>query len=110
MVVLAECAVIVVLPRPLDDSLEVVQQAPPPMIVERRPPPPSMDYVWIDGYWQWGGREYQWVGGHYVQPPEPNVIWVAPRYDHDAHGYRYSPGQWRKQEQGNGHGHEGGHD
>lgn len=75
----------------------VAQQAPPPVIVEQRPAPPSASYIWIDGYWVWNNQKYNWQGGHYAVPPQAGVVWVAPRYDHDAHGYRYTPGQWKKQ-------------
>lgn len=83
-------------------SYVVVQQAPPPMIVERQPPRPSASYVWIDGYWNWDGQRYVWEPGHYVVPPQPNVVWIAPRYDREPHGYRYAPGQWGRHEQGQG--------
>ncbi|MEI8198198.1 MAG: YXWGXW repeat-containing protein [Phycisphaerae bacterium] len=84
----------------------VVQQAPPPLVVERRPPMPAGGYVWVDGYWVWDNQQYNWVAGHYVQPPQPNVIWIAPRYERDPRGYRYMPGQWGRHDQGNGRGRE----
>jgi len=74
----------------------VVRQAPPAVIVERRLPPPSAGYMWIDGYWDWNGRQYVWQGGHWTRPPREHVIWVAPRYDRHEQGYRYTPGQWRE--------------
>lgn len=79
----------------------VVPQAPPPVIVERRPAPPSEAYVWIDGYWNWDNTRYTWQRGRYVVPPDRDAVWVAPRYDRDTHGYRYSPGQWARQNRGN---------
>jgi hypothetical protein len=82
----------------------IVQQAPPPIIVERRPPAPSGAYVWIDGYWNWDNQRYSWQAGRYVLPPQQDVVWVAPRYEHDARGYRYAPGHWKKQNPGNGRG------
>jgi len=82
----------------------IVQQAPPPIRVERRPSPPSAAHIWIDGYWNWDNQRYSWVGGRYELPPQPGVIWVAARYDSDAKGYRYTPGRWAKQNQGNDRG------
>ena len=84
----------------------IVQEAPPPMMVERRPPPPSAGYLWIDGYWNWDNQRYSWQAGRYVVPPQADVVWVAPRYDRDARGYRYSPGQWKKKNQSNDRGHD----
>jgi hypothetical protein len=77
-----------------------VQQAPPPPLVEVQPPAPSSASVWIDGYWNWDNRQYKWQAGRYSRPPEPDMVWVAPRYTSDAHGNRYSQGQWTKQNHG----------
>ena len=73
----------------------VVQQAPPAVIVEQRPPEPAGVHVWVDGYWNWDNQRYNWQVGRYVVPPQPDVVWVAPRYENDAH--RFTPGQWTKQ-------------
>jgi hypothetical protein len=74
----------------------VVRTAPPPVVVERQPPPPGPGYVWIDGYWNWNGREYDWQRGHWAVPPHGRAIWVRPRYEEHERGYRYMPGQWRE--------------
>jgi hypothetical protein len=71
-----------------------VQQAPPALLVETQPPAQSPDDVWISGYWNWTSQQYQWQAGHYSRRPQPDVAWVAPRYDAEAH--RYTPGQWSK--------------
>ena len=77
----------------------IVREAPPTVIVERRPSPPSGEYVWIDGYWHWNGRQYVWLGGQWVRPPHEHYIWIAPRYERHEQGYRYMPGQWREEQQ-----------
>jgi hypothetical protein len=76
----------------------VVQQAPPPLIVEVQPPAPSASVVWVGGYWNWDNQKYNWQAGHYSAPPQADVVWVAPRYDPDPHGVRYTPGQWSKKD------------
>jgi len=81
----------------------VVQEAPPPVIVERRPAPPAAGYIWIDGSWDWNNQRYVWQAGRYERPPQPDVVWIAPRYERDASGYRYSRGQWGKQNHGHDH-------
>jgi hypothetical protein len=78
----------------------IVQQAPPPVIVESQPPPPPGFQVWIGGSWDWTGQRYNWRPGRYERPPQQDAVWIAPRYERDVHGYRYTPGQWKKQ---NGH-------
>jgi len=83
----------------------IVQQAPPTIIVERRPPPPSGAHIWIEGSWRFENQRYTWDAGRYALPPQSGMVWVAARYDHDSHGYRYSPGQWRKQDHNNDHDH-----
>jgi hypothetical protein len=77
----------------------IVREAPPAVVVERRPSPPSRGHVWIDGYWNWSGRQYVWQPGHWAVPPRQHVIWVAPHYERHEQGYRYTPGQWREEQQ-----------
>ena len=77
----------------------IVREAPPPVVVERRPSPPSRVHVWIDGYWHWSGQKYAWDRGHWALPPHGRAVWVAPRYDKHEQGYRYTPGQWREEQQ-----------
>jgi hypothetical protein len=88
-------------PQAADQQPEgvVVQQAPPPLIVEVQPPAPSASVVWVGGYWNWDSTRYNWQAGHYSAPPQADVVWVAPRYDPDPHGVRYTPGQWSKKGQ-----------
>ena len=81
----------------------MVQQAPPAMIVESQPMAPSVNHVWVAGYWNWDNQRYSWQAGRYMVPPQTDVIWVAPRYETDAHGTRYTAGQWKKQAPGKDH-------
>ena len=83
-------------PQPQPEYV-IVREAPPAVIVERRPAPPSSRHVWIDGYWQWEGRQYVWQPGHWAVPPHERAVWVAPRYEKHEQGYLYTPGQWREE-------------
>ena len=77
----------------------IVTEAPPaPRGVERRPAPPAQGYVWIDGYYAWGGRQYTWEPGRWAMPPRGYTVWVGPRYDHDQRGYRYTAGHWQPED------------
>lgn len=55
--------------------------APPPVAVAPPPPrvevigvAPAQGYVWMGGYWRWGGGGYYWVPG-YWGPPRPAYRW-----------------------------------
>ena len=42
----------------------VVKQAPPALRAERVPGA-RRGFEWVPGYWDWSGRRYTWVAGHY---------------------------------------------
>lgn len=47
-----------------------VDYPPPPARVEHVPTAPREDCVWVDGYWEWRGRQWDWESGNwYVAPP-----------------------------------------
>ncbi len=77
----------------------IVREAPPPVIVDRRPSRPSREHIWIDGYWDWNGRQYVRHPGQWARPPRAHAVWVAPRYEKHKQGYRYTRGQWREEQQ-----------
>jgi hypothetical protein len=69
---------------------------PPPAVrVEAFGPAPGPGYVWINGYWGWGGSAYAWVPGRYVRPPRARAVWVAPRWESRGGRYRFHEGRWR---------------
>ena len=51
---------------------------------------PGPNYLWIDGFWNWGGSRYAWRGGYWAPRPYVSAYWNAPRY---ASG-RYYSGYW----------------
>lgn len=53
---------------------------PPPHVAEVPIPPPGPRYVWQPGYYWWAGARYVWISGHYVLPPHPGGVWIAPRW------------------------------
>lgn len=66
--------------------------APPPMpnYAYQRPPMPGPGYFWVDGYWNFLGGRYSWVGGSWMLPPYSGGYWTAPRYV----GGRFFRGYW----------------
>ena len=39
----------------------------PPVLVEPVPPAPANARVYVQGHWQWGGADWVWVRGHWVE-------------------------------------------
>jgi hypothetical protein len=73
----------------------VAPEAPPAAQSEmQQPPAPGPDFVWIQGYWVWGGQAYAWHPGYWERPPQTGYVWVAPRYEHVGRGYRFQAGRW----------------
>jgi WXXGXW repeat (2 copies) len=64
---------------------------PPPGAVYARGYAPGPGYVYRDGYYNWSGRSYVWIGGGWVLPPRPRAVWIAPGW----HGRRWRGGYWR---------------
>jgi hypothetical protein len=64
------------------------------------PPPPRHEeiviregYEWAPGYWNWNGRRYVWIGGHYIAV-RPGRHWAHPYWEHRGRGWRYHEGYW----------------
>ncbi|HEV2291745.1 MAG TPA: YXWGXW repeat-containing protein [Gemmatimonadales bacterium] len=105
--------------------------APPPgeVVVVRRPPPdrvevvtdrPGPDYIWIRGYWAWGGNDYTWIGGRWDRPVRPTgddarrdddrgrshgnphdngrrrTKWKDGHWTHYRGGWVWQPGAWQQ--------------
>jgi len=63
---------------------------PPPVIVREPPPPriseaivvaPAPGYVWVAGHYSWTGKQWVWVSGAWMMPPQPGAVWVEGRWD-----------------------------
>ncbi len=68
---------------------------PPPRYEHHRPPRPGFEFVWIDGYWAWHGRQYVWIGGRWDRPPHGHRHWESPRWEHRHGNYIFIEGRWR---------------
>jgi hypothetical protein len=82
-----------------------VPMAPPGVyVVAVRPPAyrrevmgraPGPDYVFIRGYWTWGGAAYRWVPGHWDRRPYARARWEPGHWRHARRGWYWAPGRWR---------------
>lgn len=68
-----------------------VQVGPPAPIVETVPARPGSGYVWVPGYYRWGGGRYVWVHGSYVRHAG---AWCGGHWHHNHHGYYWTEGRW----------------
>lgn len=76
----------------------VVQQIPPaPTSAPYEPVPvrPSGTAVWIPGYYEYAGNQYQWVPGRWENPPPGARVWVPPTWQSTGNGYTYVRGYWQ---------------
>jgi hypothetical protein len=71
----------------------VVSFAPPPLLVEVPPPMPFGSAVWVGGYWVWQG-DWAWAHGHWMAPPQPELVWVHPYYEHRGDFVVFVDGHW----------------
>lgn len=73
----------------------VVMRAPPAPRVEVIPAAPAERMVWNPGHWQWDGREYAWVPGHYVERPFREARWAPGHWIERDGGWVWEDGRWQ---------------
>lgn len=88
-VLLSAC---VVTPDPYYGSVRV---APPPLRQEYPGYAPYADYIWVSGYWGWGGARYEWMPGRW-EAPRHGHIWVPHRWERTGDHWRQSGGRWEQ--------------
>jgi len=74
----------------------IVGARPPAYRVEVVGVAPGPEFVWVGGYWAWGGAEYTWVPGRWVARPYARAAWVPGRWRSARHGWFWEPGHWRR--------------
>ena len=104
-IVIASFAVLLVTPAFADIRadlgslhIRIVTDAPPPVRYERRPERPDRYSVWIKGYWDRQGDQWEWVSGRWEQPPDRHERWIGAHYRREGQAWRYEPGHWSHQE------------
>jgi hypothetical protein len=55
---------------------------------------PGPGYIWIAGYWGWGGGRYYWVPGRWVRGRR-GQNWVDGRWEQQGKRYVWRKGHWR---------------
>jgi YXWGXW repeat-containing protein len=71
-----------------------VNVAPPELPVYEQPAMPAVGYMWSPGYWAWGGQDYYWVPGTWVQAPQPGYLWTPGYWGWGEGGYLWHEGYW----------------
>jgi hypothetical protein len=72
-----------------------VSYAPPAPRYERIPVAPSSRHFWVNGHYNWNGRQYQWVGGHY-DTVRGGYKYISGHWDRSVSGWHYVPGYWKR--------------
>ena len=75
-------------------GVEDVTVAPPPPQVEVQGTAPSPNHRWLPGYWQWNGSRHVWQAGHWAEPPEPGMLWEAPKWENHGGKWAFADGRW----------------
>ena|GEM_PF-6241375 len=73
----------------------LVRGFPPAPLREPMPAATKPGQVWLDGYWDWNGTEWQWRAGRWVTN-RPGYVYVSPYYDYGYEGYTYRTGYWAR--------------
>ena len=68
---------------------------PPPPRAEAYGYAPGPGFVFVPGYWRWGGGRYFWVPGNWAHPPRWHGYWVPGRWERSHRGYYWRDGRWR---------------
>jgi hypothetical protein len=73
-----------------------VPYPPPAAQVEIVPPQPTPEAVWVDGFYRWTGRDYDWTAGAWVVP-QPGTKYAPPTAMRLRDGTLvYYEGTWRR--------------
>ena len=73
----------------------VVNRVPPPSRREVWGPAPHPGYVWVGGYWGWGGEDFHWVPGYWTTPPGRYHSYVPARWEEKHGSWYFKAGHWR---------------
>jgi hypothetical protein len=58
-------------------------------------PQPAPSAVWVPGYWNWNGYQYNWIPGFWAAPPVGFHVYVGGEWIFRHGGYYYRRPYWR---------------
>jgi hypothetical protein len=58
-------------------------------------PGPRRGMVWVPGNWEWRGRRYVWMNGHYVRG-RPGYRYAEPVWEQRGERWVKRPGMWER--------------
>ena len=68
--------------------------APPVLPIYEQPFCPAPGYIWVPGYWAWGGFGYYWVPGAWILPPRVGFLWTPGYWGYRGGRYVFTDGYW----------------
>jgi hypothetical protein len=74
-------------------AVVVVDDAPPEPRDEN--PGTRSGYVWIRGYWEKSGGQWEWRSGHWERS-RANYVWVEGRWEHRGRQWHWIDGRWQR--------------
>ncbi len=75
-------------------SAQIYVKIRPPRPVIIRTEPPSPRHVWIEEEWHPRGKQYEFSGGHWVEPPHEGARYIPGHWRHTSHGDAWEGGRW----------------
>jgi YXWGXW repeat-containing protein len=79
-------------------DVRITTRRPPPLRYERRIVSPGAGYVWVKGFWNWNGDQWEWIPGRWDRPAVAEAYWIPARYIRTSRGTIYEPGHWSNQQ------------
>jgi hypothetical protein len=78
-------------------GIVIAPGAPPAPRAETVPPPPGPPgrVVWVHGRWNWDGRAWVWLPGHYIDVPRRHARWIEGHWRRTPRGWVWVEGHWR---------------
>ena len=88
-------ALLAVLPIAANAGVFVsVNFAPPVLPVYVQPAMPGPGYMWMPGYWAFGGGGYYWVPGTWAMAPAAGLLWTPGYWGWSGGAYLWHGGYW----------------
>ena len=92
---LTAAALLAILPIAANAAVFLSVSVGPPLLpVYVTPPMPGAGYIWVPGYWAWGGSDYYWVPGTWVLPPAVGLLWTPGYWGWSGGVYVWNAGYW----------------